>query len=143
VWIASSLSLLAMTSSSSFAARSAIAPSDKASSSEPVCRQTRELLEAVGQLDIDFKCRNTVASVHLHHDLVRIERHVARDHRKNLFAKDVDQIGLAEHPTFMREQYLQPLPGNRRGYSAAAKQPHQVQTHAALRPSSRFISPLR
>src|SRR5262249_6793223 len=113
------------------------------SSSELVCRQSCALIEAVGQFDIDLKRRDAVAPVHLHHDLVRIEHHMARDHGKDLLAQDVDEVGLAEHPSFMREQYLQTLPGNRRGAGAAAKQPHQVQTHAALRPSSRFISPLR
>jgi hypothetical protein len=82
-----------------------------------------------------------LAPLHADQDLVRIEHHVARDHGEDFLAQLHQEVGLAAQAPLMREQNLQPLPRDRgRGLPPAEKPQH---THAALRPNSRFISPLR
>jgi len=51
----------------------------------------------------------------------------------DLFAQQGDQVGVASHAAFMREQQLQPVLGDRR----RARAPEEIdQVHAALRPKN-------
>src|SRR5450755_3362659 len=104
--------------------------------------------ESVGQFDIDLKRRYSLAPVHLDDYLVRIERDMPRYHGKNFVPQQHQQIRLPARAALMRQQNLQPFPcnwrGSRRWHSAAApEEPQQTGAHAALRPSNRFIRPLR
>ncbi len=64
-----------------------------------------------------------------------------RDHGENFFTQPHHEIGLTEFAALMRQQYLQPLACDSRRGIAVGKEPQQA--HAALRPSSLLISPLR
>ena len=55
------------------------------------------------------------------------------DHRHDFFLKNRDQIRLAGDGALMREQDLQPFPGDRRGARPLEK---IDEFHAALRPNS-------
>src|SRR3981189_3049646 len=83
-----------------------------------------------------------LAPVHPDDDLFRIKPDMPRDHSKNLCPQQSQQFRLTAQTAFMRQQNLQPFPCNRRGSSTATDEPQQIH-HAALRPSNRFIKPLR
>src|SRR3954447_1165936 len=100
-------------------------------------------LKSVGHLDVDLERRNGLAAVELDRDLVRIELDMPRHDGKNLLAQRHQQIRLTEQAALVRQQDLQPFPGDGCGCTAAAEQPQQIDAHAALRPSNRFMKPLR
>src|SRR6266403_736007 len=105
-------------------------------------RSRERSFEVVGHFDIDFKRRYLLAPLHPDHDFFRVEHDVPRDRGKDLRPQQLQQFRLAAQAAFMRQEYLQPFPCNRRGSSAATDQPQQTD-HAALRPSNRVIKPLR
>ena len=65
-----------------------------------------------------------------------------RNHGKDLCPQQPQQFRLAAQTAFVRQENLQPFPCNRRGSITATEEPQQIH-HAALRPSNRFIKPLR
>src|SRR5919204_453339 len=83
--------------------------------------------------DFDFERRDNLAALHFDLDRIVIDREVLRNHRQNFFPKNSDEVGLAGHGALMREQDLQPFPGDRRS-AWAPKEIHE--SHAALRPNS-------
>src|SRR4051812_6843799 len=101
--------------------------------------------EPVGELDVDLESRNILAPFHPDNNLVGIERNVAGYRCEDFLAQTREQVRLlAEQPALMRQQYLQPFArdgGGGRG--GTAEQPKQFHAHAALRPSRRFIRPMR
>src|SRR5437764_10815981 len=46
-------------------------------------------------LDVDGQCRDRLAAIHPHLDLVGRYRHMAADHCHDLLAQNADQVGLA------------------------------------------------
>src|ERR1700744_3589482 len=101
-------------------------------------------LQPVRGFDVSLQGRNVFPPLHPHDDLVGIERHMPRYHGEDFFPQPQQEIGLVPaHAALMRQQDLQPLPRNRsRGRrGTAGKKPKHA--HAALRPSSRLIRPLR
>src|SRR5260370_29638427 len=82
------------------------------------------------------------AAVHSDDDFFRIEHDMPRYHGKDLCPQQDQQFGLAAQAAFMGQEDLQPFPCDRRGSSTATDEPQQIH-HAALRPSNRFIKPLR
>ena len=101
------------------------------------------LVEIIGHFDVDLERRHRLAALQLDHHLVGIELYVFRHHREDFLPQRDEQVGLAEQPALVRQQNLQPLPRNRGRRFAAAEQPQQPHAHAALRPSSRSMKPLR
>ena len=100
-------------------------------------------VEIIGHFDIDFERRYGRAAVQPDRDLLGIELDVPRDHGENLLAQRRQQVRLTAQAALVRQQNLQPFPRHRGGCLAAAEQPQQIHAHAALRPSNRFIKPLR
>ena len=80
--------------------------------------------------------------VHLNLHLVRIERHVPGDDRKDLLAQHGDQVPWPQRDALMGEQDLQALARHRRRVLALEE---TQKVHAALRPKMRakrrFFSP--
>ena len=101
------------------------------------------LVEIVRDFDVDLQRRDGLAPLQLDDDLVGIEHYMFRHHGENFLPQRGQQVGLAEQSALMRQQNLQPFPGDGGGCIAAAKQPQQIHAHAALRPNSRFMKPLR
>ena len=111
---------------------------------EPVNPRPRAPVRARWELDVDFESRYMLAPLHPDNDLIRIERYVPRDRGEDFRAQPRQQIRLlAAQAALMRQQDLQPLPRDRRGSISAAEDAATNSAHAALRPSSRFIRPLR
>src|SRR4051794_38422803 len=93
-------------------------------------------------LNLDSQGRSRRAPIHFDLHLVALDRHVLSDQREDLLARDLDQPGLANGDTLMREKNLQPLAssngrtlrlGDRRRARALEK---AKQPHAALRMNS-------
>src|SRR6266853_3671979 len=92
----------------------------------------------VGDLDVDRERRESLAAVHRHMDLFRVDRDVPAHDGENLLVQRRDQRGLAHHPAFVLEQDLQPLARHRGGADRLEK---TEQLHAALRPKSLLNNP--
>jgi hypothetical protein len=86
-------------------------------------RSRERSFEAVGHFNIDFKRRYLFAPLHPDHDFFRIEHDVPRDRGKDLCPQQFQQFRLAAQAAFMRQEYLQPFPCNRRGSSTATDEP--------------------
>src|SRR3954469_22863301 len=70
----------------------------------------RELVVGRGRdLNLDSQGRSRRAPIHFDLHLVALDRHVLSDQREDLLAQDLDQPGLANGETLMREKNLQPL----------------------------------
>src|SRR3954469_11718032 len=103
----------------------------------------RELVVGPGRdLNLDSQGRGRPTPIHFDLHLVALDRHVLSDQREDLLAQDLDQPGLANGDTLMREKNLQPLAsgngrtlrlGDRRRAGALEK---AKQPHAALRMNS-------
>src|ERR1019366_8107454 len=102
----------------------------------------RAIFRSRWHFNIDFKRRYMFAPIHPDDDLFRIKHDLPRDHGKDLGPQQSQQVRLAAQTAFVRQENLQPFPCNRRGSSTATEEPQQLH-HAALRPSNRFIRPLR
>jgi hypothetical protein len=89
----------------------------------PSTRSRERSFEAVGHFNIDFKRRYVFAPLHPDHDFFRIEHDMPRDHRQDLCPQQFQQFRLAAQAAFMRQEYLQPFPCNRRGSSTATDEP--------------------
>jgi hypothetical protein len=63
------------------------------------------------------------APIHPDDDLFRINRDMSRDHGKDLCPQQFQQVRLTAQAAFMRKEYLQPLPCNRRGSIATIDEP--------------------
>ena len=64
----------------------------------PSTRGRERRFEPVGEFDVDFERRNVLAPVQPDSDLVRIERDVPRDHRKDFLAEERSKSGWPRKP---------------------------------------------